>query len=174
MQSSLLHEQAILPHRIERIRTRLAFFCTLTVIFSYFSVWDCVVSAPCVRHPHPPIAWRGQGTCCFCAGESFIMTCFFNRRHAAKPQELTMNMLSKFSIAALTAATIALPVAAADASADAAKCAAKCAPAKVEKKHKAKKADKCAAKCAPKCAAAAPKCAAKCAPKCAAKCAAKK
>lgn len=109
------------------------------------------------------------------AGSPFCMNCFFNRLKRAYPQELIMNLLSKLSIAALTAATIALPAAAADASADAAKCAAKCAPAKVEKKHHAKKAHKCAAKCGAKCAAkCAPKCAAKCAPKCAAKCAPKK
>jgi hypothetical protein len=81
------------------------------------------------------------------------------------------------SLAALTAATLALPVAAADMQ-DAqakcqamagmtkcgpkcvAKCAAKCGP----KKHSKAKAG--AKKCAPKCA---PKCGAKCAPKCAPK-----
>lgn len=129
---------------------------------------------------HTPLlfCWQlcGGGNMPCYAGSPFCMNCFFNRLNRAYPQELIMNLLSKLSIAALTAATIALPAAAADASADAAKCAAKCAPAKVEKKHKAAKKAKCAAKCgaakcAPKCAA---KCAAKCAPKCAAKCAAKK
>ncbi|MDE2604478.1 MAG: hypothetical protein KGL68_01005 [Burkholderiales bacterium] len=75
--------------------------------------------------------------------------------------------LKMASLAALTAATLALP-AAAEEMKEGAKCApkagmTKCAPKKAAAKCGAKKcAAKSASKCAPKCA---PKCGAKCAPK---------
>jgi hypothetical protein len=67
------------------------------------------------------------------------------------------------TLAALTAATLALPVAAQDMK-DGAKCAPKVGTSKCATKpmKKSKCAAKCSVKCAPKCAA---KCGAKCAPK---------
>lgn len=77
---------------------------------------------------------------------------------------------SRFLIAALTAATLALPAAAAFAADGGAKCSAKSEMHKCAAKCAGKCAAKCKAKCKAKCE---PKCAAKCAPKCAAKCKAK-